>query len=173
MLPPCWLVLEVEDNRSTPPPLEVTVKTDRPAERVVGKHVTRCAAGGDDTGVHVTQVFQEKAYHCAAAVAARISDDAAKVQPAAEGVLARTLAAPGRTGKRLVSVASAASWDPKVDVLVQARRRLADAAAASLPTVLLPAAVAVSLAAPHLPDPAVFVSHYIILFISLLISAPL
>ena len=107
------LVLEVEDHRTAPPPLEVTVKTDRPAERVVGKHVTRCAAGGDDTSVHVTQVFQEKAYHCAAAVAARINDDAAKVQPAAEGVLARTLAAPGRPGKRLVTIASAASGIPR------------------------------------------------------------
>ena len=52
--------------------------TRRPAERVVGKHVTRCAVGGDETGVFVTQVFQENAYHCAAAVVVGIEDRAAK-----------------------------------------------------------------------------------------------
>jgi hypothetical protein len=125
------LALEVEDHRAAPPPLEVTVKTDRPAERVVGKHVTRCASGGDDTSVYVTQVFQEKEYYCGAAVVARIAGSDAKIQPPIEGQLARTLATPGRSGKRLVAIASAASWKAEMDVLGQARRLLADATAVS------------------------------------------
>jgi len=120
------LVLEVEDERASPPPLEMSVATRRPAERVVGKHVTRCEAGDDQSGVFVTQVFQEKAYHCAAAVVARIDDRAAKSQPPTASELARTVSAPGQVGKRCVTVSSAASWDAKVDVLAQARQRLTE-----------------------------------------------
>ena len=120
------LILEVEDRRSSPPPLEASVTTRRPAERAVGKHVTRCAAGGDESGVFVTQVFQESAYHCAAAVVARIEDRAAKAPSPTGGELTRTLSAPGRVGKRCVTVSSAASWDAKVDVLAQARQRLTE-----------------------------------------------
>ena len=51
------LAFEVEDHRTSPPPLEVSVATQRPAERIVGKHLTRCTAGGDGASVHVTQLF--------------------------------------------------------------------------------------------------------------------
>ena len=83
------LVLEVDDQRAASTPLELTVRTDRPAARIVGKHVTRCAVGGDRDGVFATQVFEEIAYHFAAAVMARLGDPEASIQPPADATLAR------------------------------------------------------------------------------------
>ena len=108
------IVLEIDDRRSEPLPIGLTVSMWREPKVIRGDH-SACYTikGSADTSV-VVQRFHEKDYHCASAVAARIVEEQTSLKASSERT--RTLIAPPKKGKRTIVISSAASFVPNADV---------------------------------------------------------
>jgi len=120
------LALEVDDGREEPQPLRMTVSMWRAPVVRTGAHLARYAFGDLADRVLVEQRFSEGAYDCTSAVAAGAAGETARVEPNADR--ARTLVLPARKGRRLLLIASAASWDRREDVGAAALTLLAETA---------------------------------------------
>lgn len=100
------LLMEINDQREEPQPVRVSVSMWRDPEVLHGDHSARhCFSEFDDT-VTVVQSFDESDHHCKSAVAVRVEEDAARVEPVNERC--RVLAAPAKRGRRVVLIGSAA-----------------------------------------------------------------
>ncbi len=101
------LVLEIDDQRREPRPVGLTISMWRAPEVIHGSHEARYEFVERRGAWLVEQRFQEKDYHCAAAVAVRIVGDGTQLQ--ASGERSRTIIAPAKRGKRIILISSAAS----------------------------------------------------------------
>ena len=108
------LALEIDDRRTEPQPVRLTISTWRAPEVVTGGHVARYEFPESKDAALVVQRFHEKDYHCASAVAARVAEDGMRIEKATEK--SRTIVAPAKKGKRTILISSAASWTPGADV---------------------------------------------------------
>ena len=125
------LVLEIDDRRTDPQPIRVTLSMWRPPEVRTGEHLARytfgdgvSAAGGIQHGqISLTQHFTEGEHFCASAVAVGVSGEGAQIEAADERT--RTLILPPAIGKRTVLLTSAVSWSPDVEIESQALATLA------------------------------------------------
>ena len=108
------LALEIDDRRGEPQPVRVTVSMWRASEVITGSHVARYEFVESPDSAIVVQRFQEKNYHCASAVAARVVEEGTQTQ--ASEKTARTIIAPAKKGKRIILISSAASWASGADV---------------------------------------------------------
>lgn len=115
------MALEIDDMRTTPQQMRVTVSMWRPSEVVTGTHnASYCF--GDKTGeVSLIQKFTDTGYYCGSAVAVKVVG--AGVVESTSGA-SRTIVVPAANGKRLILVSSAASWDSAVDLTAAANRIL-------------------------------------------------
>ena len=120
------LVLEVEDARDLPQPIRVTLSMWRDPVSATGEHTASHDFLVRSQTLFLRQQFVEEDYFCGSAVALRASD--AEVQIAESGATERVIElAPGR-GRRLLLLASAASWNAGVDLCGAAERVLRQAA---------------------------------------------
>ena len=125
------LALEIDDSRAAPPPLKVTVTAVRPLETRTGEHLARvefpaaartsCCCNGSMRRITTVRAPWRR----------RIVDREASLTPAE--ATARTVTAPGKTGKRLILIASAGSWTPDAATTTEhaAAQLLADSATQS------------------------------------------
>jgi len=121
------LVLEVDDQRSRPQPVRVTVSMWRPREVKTGDHLARYGFCDADERVLLVQQFDQREYHCASAVAAAIVGRRVQVEEPTRR--ARVLVSPAYKGKTTILISSAASWSRQEDVGAAAIRSLDEACA--------------------------------------------
>jgi hypothetical protein len=121
------LVLEVDDRRTDPQPLRVTVSMWRdPVVKTVfehygfplGTHLARYEFQQQDGRVLVVQQFNEQDYYCGSAVAVQVVDE--EVQIEATSNRTRTILVPAKQGKRTVLISSAASMSTADDLAATA-----------------------------------------------------
>lgn len=108
------LALEIDDQRSEPQPICLTVSMWRDPKVINGDHNAQYEFVEAGDSLAVVQRFCEKDYHCASAMAACIAQDGTSLQ--ASGEKARTIVAPAKGGKRTIFLSSAASFVPEADV---------------------------------------------------------
>ena len=116
------LVVEIEDGRADPQPIQVTLSMWRPPEMRTGDHLARYAfaqhsspaPGEGNDRVTLTQQFTEGEHYCASAVSA--TGDGARLDVARSSTGRRTLILPAASGTRRVLFASAVSWSSEEDV---------------------------------------------------------
>ena len=108
------LALEVEDSRRQPQPIRVSLSMWRDPVTTTGEHTASHDFLVRSQTVFLRQRFVEKDYYCGSAVALRASGGEARI--AESGDTERVIElAPGR-GRRLLLLASAASWNAGVDL---------------------------------------------------------
>ncbi len=121
------LVLEVDDRRTDPQPLRVTVSMWRdPVVKTVlqhkgfalGTHLARYEFQQQDGRVLVVQQFKEKDYYCGSAVAVQVVDNDVKVETTDQR--GQTILVSAKQGKRTILIASSASWFRRDDVAAAA-----------------------------------------------------
>lgn len=108
------LVMEIDDQRDAPSPLQVRISMLREPEVRTGEHVARSIFADSADRTHLVQRFQEREHDNASAVAATILGVGVRVE--APNVKERTLVAPAARGKRTILISSAATWSPQADV---------------------------------------------------------
>ncbi|HDY87293.1 MAG TPA: hypothetical protein ENH82_04150, partial [bacterium] len=123
------LALEINDQREEPQPLRVNVSMWRPPEVKTGDHLARYTFRDDRKNILIIQHFDERDYHCASAVAARIAGY--QIQSEKSSERSRILVAPAQKGKRTILISSSASWSPQEDVGSKATEILNEASAKS------------------------------------------
>ena len=106
------LVLEVDDQRSEPHPVRLTVSMWRAPEVKTGDHVARYTFSAPLDAVCVIQQFDEGDYHCTSAVAALVVGGKTQIEGSDDRK--RTIIAPARKGRSTIFVSSAASWSSQV-----------------------------------------------------------
>ena len=119
------LAMEVNDQRAEPQPLRVTVSMWRPPEVKTGNHTAHYTFHDDHKDILVAQQFDERDYHCASAVAARI--DGYRIQAEKQSERSRILIAPAKKGKRTILISSSASRSPQENVCARAAEILNEA----------------------------------------------
>ena len=124
------LAVEIDDRRSTPQPVRLTISMWRAPKVVNGNHVARYEfVDSKHTSLFVQQ-FQDKDYHCHSAVAARFVAEAIRIETTTDK--SRTLIVPPKQGKRSILITSSASrsslsWTSGADVGGTAVQLLNDA----------------------------------------------
>ncbi len=118
------LALEIDDTRQQPRPLRVDLAMWRDLLVVNGNHEARYEFGHQPGTAVLVQRFTEADYYCGSAVASRIVGEG---EPEVASDSCHCIRVPAASGKRMILIASAASWDPDLD-LSAATRALLDAA---------------------------------------------
>lgn len=124
------LVVEVDDQRAAPEPLQVTVSMLRSPEVRAGENVATCIFADDPRRIVLTQQFRERDYFNASAVAVGVGGNGAEI--AATNATSRTLILPASQNKRVILVSSAATWNPDSDVGGVARALIRDTGSPSV-----------------------------------------
>ena len=107
------LVVQVEDRRAVPQPMQVTLSMWRDPEVKIGRHIARYRISSESKTVLLSQQFEEGDFHCASAVAARVVDEGAEIVPTDDRKW--TIRVPAGKGVRTILVSSAASWAAPAD----------------------------------------------------------
>jgi len=124
------LVVEVDDQRAAPEPLQVTVSMLRSPEVRAGENVATCTFVEDPSRIVLTQQFRERDYFNASAVAVGVGGNGAEI--AATNATSRTLVLPASQNKRVILISSAATWNPDSDVGGAARALIRDTGSPSV-----------------------------------------
>lgn len=119
------LVVEIDDRRAEPQALRVNLGMWRDPVVVNGDHTARYDFHDLPGTAALVQKFTEAEYYCGSAVAARVVG-VEEVHVASDSC--HSIGVPAASGKRLMLISSAASWDPDTD-LVAAAGALLDGAA--------------------------------------------
>ncbi|MBU6239285.1 MAG: hypothetical protein KGQ51_15800 [Planctomycetes bacterium] len=130
------LVLEIDDRRESPQPLQVAVSMLREPEVRAGENFASTGFVDKPKQVVLQQRFRERDFHNASAVVVGLpkndsaANDAAKVVPIS--AMTRTLILPPAKGKRVVLISSAASWQAADHPLARAVALFEEAASRSV-----------------------------------------
>ena len=116
------LVLEVDDRRATPQPLLVDVSMWRNPVVTNGAHTASYTFQDTSQTSTLIQQFTENDYYCGSAVAVQVAGASGGVQTSDR---CRRITVPAATGKRLIQISSAASWDQSVILATAASANLA------------------------------------------------
>ncbi len=116
------MALEVSDNREQPVAITAVLRMLRASEVKTGAHTAISRIEGRDGRIILTQKFTEADYDCGSVVAIGIVGRKALVQTSNEGEI-RLVAEAGR-GSFTILIASAASFDPKQDIVAAALGQL-------------------------------------------------
>ena len=119
------LVVEIDDRRAEPQALRVNLGMWRDPVVVNGDHTARYDFHDLPGTAALGQKFTEAEYYCGSAGAARVVG-VEEVHVASDSC--HSIGVPAASGKRLMLISSAASWDPDTD-LVAAAGALLDGAA--------------------------------------------
>lgn len=120
------LVLEIDDRRSNPQPLRLTVRHWRPATVITGDHTASWEFVDHPNRAVLMQRFIEREYYCASAVAAQVvgRDQPLLIRDGSS----QTLVASAQTGTTRFLISSAASHAAQTDVARRALELLDSAA---------------------------------------------
>jgi hypothetical protein len=114
------LVMELDDRRSQPEPIQVAVSMLRPPEVITGDHIATTRFVDDPKRIALMQQFREREYYNASAVHVGVAKgEPVAVEPSSERM--RTLVLPAANGKRIVLITTAAGWKSEQDPLMDAR----------------------------------------------------
>lgn len=119
------MALEVSDNRERPAPLTAVLRMLRAPQVKTAAHTAISKLEDRDGRIVLTQRFTESDYYCGSAVAIGMAGRKTDVRTAGESEI-RLTAAAGR-GPVTILIASAASFDPKQDIVATALQQLAAA----------------------------------------------
>src|SRR5690606_6743546 len=119
------MAFEISDNRQEPAAITVVLRMLRAPEVKTGAHRAVSKIESRDGRIILTQQFTEGDYYCGSAVAVGMVGRSAEVQTADEGEI--RLAAGAGGGTFTVLIASAASFDPKEDLVASSLKQLAAA----------------------------------------------
>jgi len=115
------LVLEIDDRRSDPQPLRVDVSMWRAPTVVHGAHKAAYEFQTEPETVLLSQQFTDTDYYNGSSVVVRAAGASGVVQTPNSG----RITIPAAKGKRLIQIASAASWDPSINLSTAAKANLA------------------------------------------------
>jgi hypothetical protein len=112
------LVMELDDRRSQPEPIQVAVSMLRPPNVITGDHSATTRFVDDPKRIALMQQFREREYFNASAVHVGLANgEPVAIEPSSERM--RTLVLPAARGKRTVLITTAAGWksdqDPSMD----------------------------------------------------------
>lgn len=119
------LVMEIDDQRTEPQALRVDLEMWRDPVVVTGNHTAQYDFQSLPETAMIIQKFTEAEYFCGSVVAVCVAG-AEEVNVTSDRC--QSIHIPAESGKRLILVSSAASWDPDTD-LVAAVRGLLDGCA--------------------------------------------
>ena len=119
------MAFEVSDNRKEPAAITVALRMLRAPEVKTAAHTAVSKVESRDGRIILTQKFTEADYCCSSAVAVGIVGRKTEVQRANEGEI--RLTAEAGSGSFTILIASAASFDPKEDIVASALKQLAAA----------------------------------------------
>ena len=116
------MMMQVTDKRADPDVIMVNLRMLRPPKTVKGNHtaISKLEQLGDD--MVLRQTFQEDDYYCASAVVMGISGRSNRVELLNESTMRLAIASGG--DDFTVFIASAASFNPKEDVVKLAQEKL-------------------------------------------------
>jgi len=112
------IAIEIEDQRPEPEAITAWLRMLRPPVVRTFNHVARSEFLHSGGRIVLRQVFTEGDYYCSSALALTVVGRPARPRPLGSTALG-LVANPGQ-GKLVVLLATAASFDPKVDVVAQA-----------------------------------------------------
>ena len=116
------LMLEIDDQRATPQPLQVDVSMWRAPTVTNGTHTAAYGFQTEPDTVTLSQQFTENDYYCGSAVAVQVAGAGGVVQTSDRS---RRITVPAASGKRLIQISSAASWDHTANLAAEANANLA------------------------------------------------
>ena len=116
------MALEVSDSREQPAAITAVLRMLRAPQVKTAAHTAISKIEQRDGRIILTQKFAEADYYCGSAIAVGIIGRKAKVQTANESEI--HLAGEAGSGSFTILIASAASFDPKEDLVAAALRRL-------------------------------------------------
>jgi hypothetical protein len=119
------MAVEVSDNREHPAPITAVLRMLRAPEVKTAAHTAVSKIESRDGKIVLTQKFTEADYYCGSAVAVGIVGRKTEVRTANEREI--PLTAEAASGSFTVLIASAASFDPKEDIVAAALKQLAPA----------------------------------------------
>lgn len=119
------MAFEINDSRNEPAPVTAVLRMLKAPEVKTGAHTVASRIEARDGKIVLTQKFTEADYYCGSVVAIGMVGRKAQVQTADEREI--RLAAEAGSGSFTVLVASAASFDPKEDIVAAALKQLAAA----------------------------------------------
>lgn len=119
------MAFEVSDNREHPAPITAVLRMLRAPEVKTGAHTAVSKIESRDGRIILTQKFAEGDYYCGSVVAVGIVGRKTEVRTANEREI--QLTAEAASGSFAIFIASAASFDPKEDIVAAALRQLAAA----------------------------------------------
>jgi hypothetical protein len=119
------MAFEVSDNREQPAVIAAVLRMLRAPEVKTAAHTAVSKIEGRDGKIILTQKFMEADYYCGSVVAVGIVGRKTTVQTANESEI--QLAAEAAKGSFTILIASAASFDPKEDIVAAALKQLAAA----------------------------------------------
>lgn len=108
------LVMEIDDRRATPEPVKVMVSRLRKPEVIAGENIATSVFHEAKGRIVLTQRFRERDYHNASALVVAAPGIEASVEQG------HTLVLPASAGKRVILMASAASWNQDFGVAGEA-----------------------------------------------------
>lgn len=130
------LVLEIDDRRESPQPLQVAVSMLREPEVRAGENFASTSFVENSRRIVLHQRFREREYHNASALVVGVSGSDATANEAAQvaptSATTRTLILPPVHGKRVVLISSAASWPATDDPSAKASTLFQQAASQSV-----------------------------------------
>jgi hypothetical protein len=114
------LVMELDDRRPQPEPIQVAVSMLRPPEVIAGDHIATTRFIDDPKRIALMQQFREREYYNASAVYVGLANgEPVAIEPSSERM--RTLVIPAARGKRIVLITTAAGWKSEQDPSKDAR----------------------------------------------------
>ena len=117
------LVLEIDDQRTTPKPLRATLSLWRDKEVRNGNHLAQCEVRESQGTIYAVQRYREGDYACGSAVAVTVLQGGAAIEQIDEQSISLILLP--QTGPRTILIASSATWSPAADLCAQADQVLA------------------------------------------------
>ncbi len=130
------IVLEIDDRRDSPQPLQIAVSMLRKPEVRAGENFASTGFVDKPKQVVLHQRFREREYHNASALVVVLRKNDGAANDSAKVVLTsattRTLILPPAQGKRVVLISSAASWQAADDPSAKATALFEEAASRSV-----------------------------------------
>jgi hypothetical protein len=117
------MAFEISDNREKPVTITAILRMLRAPEVKTAAHTAVSKIEEHDGRIILTQKFTEADYYCGSAVAVGIDGRKTEVRKANESEI--QLAAEARRGSFTILIASAASFNPKEDIIATALKQLA------------------------------------------------
>ena len=130
------LILEIDDRRDSPQPLQIAVSMLREPEVRAGENIATTHFLDNPKQVVLDQRFRERDFHNTSAIVVGLSKNDVTENEAAQidktSATTRTLILPPARGKRVVLISSAASWQAAGDPSAVAVSLFEDAASRSM-----------------------------------------